>query len=87
MERNPTEHLHNEKDLQFYEDFLTYAGVSNVKKGIVLTPRHITSLFTKLVDIKDDGSIDFKDNKEKTIQITFSENELRGERIPIIHEE
>lgn len=42
---------------KFYEDFLTYAGVSNVKKGIVLTPRHITSLFTKLVDIKEDDKI------------------------------
>lgn len=29
---------------------------------------------------------DFKDNKDTTIEITFSENELRGERIPIIHE-
>lgn len=25
MERNPTEHLHNEKDLQFYEEFLREA--------------------------------------------------------------
>lgn len=37
---------------KFYEEFLRYAGVSNVKKGIVLTPRHITTLFTKLVPIK-----------------------------------
>lgn len=37
---------------RFYEEFLRYAGVSNVKKGIVLTPKHITSLFTKLVPIK-----------------------------------
>jgi type I restriction-modification system DNA methylase subunit len=37
---------------KFYEEFLTYAGVSNVKKGIVLTPRHITTLFTKLIDLK-----------------------------------
>ncbi|QRN65347.1 hypothetical protein [Mycoplasma phage MGyu-2021a] len=37
---------------KFYEEFLKYAGVSNVKKGIVLTPKHITTLFTKLVDIK-----------------------------------
>lgn len=42
---------------KFYEDFLTYAGVSNVKKGIVLTPRHITSLFTKLIEIKEDDRI------------------------------
>jgi type I restriction-modification system DNA methylase subunit len=37
---------------KFYEEFLRYAGVANVKKGIVLTPRHITALFTKLVDLK-----------------------------------
>ncbi|WP_249962719.1 N-6 DNA methylase [Histophilus somni] len=37
---------------KFYEEFLRFAGVSNVKKGIVLTPRHITSLFTKLVPFK-----------------------------------
>ncbi len=37
---------------KFYEEFLKYAGIANVKKGIVLTPRHITTLFTELVDIK-----------------------------------
>ncbi len=37
---------------KFYEEFLKYAGVSNVKKGIVLTPHHITTLFTELIDIK-----------------------------------
>jgi tRNA1(Val) A37 N6-methylase TrmN6 len=37
---------------KFYEEFLRFAGVSNVKKGIVLTPNHITSLFTKLIDLK-----------------------------------
>lgn len=37
---------------KFYEEFLKYAGVTNVKNGIVLTPRHITQLFTELVDIK-----------------------------------
>lgn len=42
---------------KFYEEFLKYAGVSNVKKGIVLTPRHITSLFTKLIPIKSDDVI------------------------------
>lgn len=42
---------------KFYEEFLKYAGVSNVKKGIVLTPRHITSLFTKLIDLKDNDKI------------------------------
>lgn len=37
---------------KFYEEFLRYAGISNVKKGIVLTPQHVTTLFTDLVDIK-----------------------------------
>lgn len=37
---------------KFYEEFLRYAGVANVKKGIVLTPRHITTLFTDLIDIR-----------------------------------
>ena len=41
----------------FYEEFLKYAGISNVKKGIVLTPRHITTLFTKLIDIKPNDRI------------------------------
>ena len=42
---------------RFYEEFLKYAGVSNVKKGIVLTPRHITTLFTELIDIKANDKI------------------------------
>jgi len=42
---------------KFYEEFLKYAGVSNVKKGIILTPRHITTLFTKLIDLKDNDKI------------------------------
>jgi type I restriction-modification system DNA methylase subunit len=37
---------------KFYEEFLRYAGVTNVKNGIVLTPRHVTELFTELIDIK-----------------------------------
>jgi hypothetical protein len=37
---------------KFYEEFLRYAGVTNVKKGIILTPNHITKLFTELIDIK-----------------------------------
>ncbi len=37
---------------KFYEEFLRYAGVANVKKGIVLTPNHITTLFTELIDIE-----------------------------------
>ena len=37
---------------KFYEEFLRYAGITNVKKGIVLTPNHVTTLFTELIDIK-----------------------------------
>ncbi|HEX2786285.1 MAG TPA: N-6 DNA methylase [Ignavibacteria bacterium] len=42
---------------KFYEEFLRYAGVTNVKKGIVLTPNHITRLFTDLIDIKTNDVI------------------------------
>lgn len=42
---------------KFYEEFLRYAGVSNVKKGIVLTPHHITKLFTNLIEIKTNDII------------------------------
>jgi predicted RNA methylase len=42
---------------KFYEEFLRYAGIANVKKGIVLTPNHITKLFTELVEIKTNDII------------------------------
>lgn len=42
---------------KFYEEFLRYAGIANVKKGIVLTPNHITKLFTKLIDIRTNDII------------------------------
>ncbi len=42
---------------KFYEEFLRYAGISNVKKGIVLTPNHITKFFTKLIDLKTNDKI------------------------------
>ncbi|MDD4877430.1 MAG: N-6 DNA methylase [Candidatus Nanoarchaeia archaeon] len=42
---------------KFYEDFLRYAGVTNVKKGIILTPAHITKLFTELIDVKTNDVI------------------------------
>ena len=42
---------------KFYEEFLRYAGIANVKKGIVLTPNHITTLFTDLIEIKTNDVI------------------------------
>lgn len=42
---------------KFYEEFLRYAGVANVKKGIVLTPHHITTLFTELIPMEADDVI------------------------------
>ncbi len=42
---------------KFYEEFLRYAGITNVKKGIILTPNHITTLFTDLIDIKTNDVI------------------------------
>jgi type I restriction enzyme M protein len=42
---------------KFYEEFLRYAGISNVKNGIVLTPNHVTKLFTELVEIKNNDVI------------------------------
>jgi len=42
---------------KFYEEFLRYAGIANVKQGIVLTPSHITTLFTELIDIKTNDVI------------------------------
>ena len=41
----------------FYEKFLRYAGIANVKRGVVLTPNHIARLFTELIDMKTDDVI------------------------------
>lgn len=42
---------------KFYEEFLRYAGITNVKKGIILTPHHITKLFADLIEIKTNDVI------------------------------
>ena len=42
---------------KFYGEFLRYAGMAEVKRGLVLTPNHITSLFCQLVDIKINDKI------------------------------
>lgn len=33
-------------------NFLKYAGIVDVQSGIILTPEHITELFTNLIDLK-----------------------------------
>lgn len=44
---------------KFYQEFLRYAGIVDVQSGIVLTPEHITELFTDLVKVrKDDVFLD-----------------------------
>ena len=42
---------------RFYEEFLRFAGVTNIKKGIVLTPHHIAELFMDLVPIRPNDCI------------------------------
>ena len=71
---------------KFYSEFLRYAGITNVKKGIVLTPQHITSLFADLIDISskdvmnkitkliDSSGLPDKENLKKNVK----ENQLLG---------
>lgn len=42
---------------KFYQEFLRYAGIVDVQSGIILTPEHVTELFTNLVDLKKDDVI------------------------------
>lgn len=42
---------------KFYHDFLKYAGITNVKNGIVLTPPHICNLFSELIEFKTNDVI------------------------------
>lgn len=45
---------------QFYGEFLKYTGGDKKALGIVLTPRHIAELFTRLANLKkDDKVLDF----------------------------
>jgi type I restriction-modification system DNA methylase subunit len=61
LEQNviPLFNLNSNYDIigKFYEEFLRFAGISNVKKGIILTPNHITALFTDLVDLRTNDVI------------------------------
>lgn len=42
---------------KFYQEFLRYAGMVDVQSGIVLTPEHVTDLFTELVPLRKDDII------------------------------
>lgn len=42
---------------RFYGEFMSYGGGDGQTLGIVLTPKHITQLFTELLDIKEDDVI------------------------------
>lgn len=42
---------------RFYGEFMSYGGGDGQTLGIVLTPKHITSLFTELLDIKEEDVI------------------------------
>jgi len=49
---------HREMDLvgQFYGEFLRYTG-GDKKFGIVLTPRHVTELFSEIADVQVDSTV------------------------------
>jgi type I restriction-modification system DNA methylase subunit len=42
---------------QFYGEFLKYTGGDKKSLGIVLTPRHVTELFTLIANVKKDSKI------------------------------
>ena len=42
---------------QFYGEFLKYAGGDKKALGIVLTPRHVTELFSLIANVPKDGRI------------------------------
>lgn len=42
---------------RFYGEFIKYSGGDGQTLGVVLTPKHITELFTELVDIKTNDNV------------------------------
>lgn len=42
---------------RFYGEFIRYSGGDGQSLGVVLTPKHITELFTELVDIKPNDNV------------------------------
>lgn len=81
---------------KFYEEFLRYAGITNVKKGIILTPNHITKLFTELVPIKTNdiiidlcagtGAFLITGMNKLIDEIQHSDLSNKGDRIKILKE-
>ncbi len=42
---------------RFYGEFISYSGGDGQSLGVVLTPKHITELFTELVDLQPDDKV------------------------------
>lgn len=42
---------------RFYGEFISYSGGDGQTLGVVLTPKHITELFTELVDVKPSDNV------------------------------
>lgn len=42
---------------RFYGEFIRYSGGDGQTLGVVLTPKHITELFTELVDVRPDDNV------------------------------
>ena len=51
--------IYNDYDVvgQFYGEFLKYTGGDKKSLGIVLTPRHITELFSLLANVQTDSKV------------------------------
>lgn len=52
-------YIHSAEDYlgRFYGEFMSYSGGDGQSLGIVLTPKHITELFSELVDLKPTDSV------------------------------
>lgn len=42
---------------RFYGEFIRYSGGDGQTLGVVLTPKHITELFTELIDVRPDDNV------------------------------
>lgn len=76
---------------KFYHDFLKYAGITNVKNGIVLTPPHICELFSDLIEFKTNdvildpacGTGSFLLSGMRRIAVTIQESDLADKQARI----